>query len=348
MNRSLLQHLTGDAAFEALFSDAAELAALLRFESALAGAQADAGLISYAAATAIADAIALFTPDMADLARGLAADGVVIPALVAQLRVAVGDHGKAVHLGATSQDAIDTGLMLRLAEAIDLIEQRLVALETALTGLAEASGDGTMMAHTRMQRALPMPIAIKISAWSEPLARARRSLSLARRQLLVIQLGGPVGTRAELGEHADRVARGLAERLDLGLAAPWHTERDVLVGFGSTLAVITGALGKLGVDVALLSQNEVAIVGIAGGGTSSAMAHKSNPVNAELLISLARYNAGLAGTLHQAMVHEYERSGSAWTLEWLALPQIVITTGASLRIALHLVGQISFQSDRPA
>jgi 3-carboxy-cis,cis-muconate cycloisomerase len=151
-----------------------------------------------------------------------------------------------------------------------------------------------------------------------------------------------------LGDKADRVARGLAERLDLGLAAPWHTERDPLVGFGSDLGLITGALGKFGADIALLSQNEVATVTIAGGGTSSAMAHKSNPVNAELLVTLARFNAGLVGTLHQSMVHEYERSGAAWTLEWLTLPQLVITTGASLRIALALVEQISFQSGSPA
>jgi 3-carboxy-cis,cis-muconate cycloisomerase len=106
-------------------------------------------------------------------------------------------------------------------------------------------------------------------------------------------------------------------------------------------------LGKFGADVALLSQNEVGIVAIEGGGRSSAMAHKSNPVNAELLLALARYNAGLLGILHQSLVHEYERSGAAWTLEWIALPQMVVATGAGLRIATALAGQISFQSKAP-
>lgn len=347
MTRSLLQHLVGDAEFEALFTDEAEIAGILRFEVALAGAEADAGLISEAAATAIERAVTAFAPDMADLAQGVARDGVLVPALVRQLRAKAGEHGKSVHLGATSQDAIDTGLMLRLATAVALIDQRLVALETALTRLGERDGKLTMMAHTRMQQALPMPVSTKIAAWSAPLARVRRTLSLLRRRLLVIQLGGPVGTRAELGDKADLVARRLAERLDLGLAEPWHTERDPIAEFGGVLSLITGALGKFGADVTLLSQNEVATIRIEGGGGSSAMAHKSNPVNGELLVALARFNAGLVGTLHQALVHENERSGAAWTLEWLTLPQMVVSTGASLRIATTLAGQIGFQSGKP-
>jgi 3-carboxy-cis,cis-muconate cycloisomerase len=250
-------------------------------------------------------------------------------------------------LGATSQDAIDTGLILRLATAISMTEQRLVALETALASLAERDGAQSMMAHTRMQRALPMPVAKKIAGWTAPLVRARHTLGGLRRRLLVIQLGGPVGTRAELGDKADLVAKRLAERLDLGLAEPWHAERDPIAEFGALLSLITGGLGKFGADVALLSQNEVGSISIEGGGRSSAMAHKSNPINAELLVTLARCNAGLLGILHQALVHEYERSGSAWTLEWIVLPQMVVATGAGLRIATTLTRQISFQSNAP-
>jgi 3-carboxy-cis,cis-muconate cycloisomerase len=347
MTRSLLQHLVGDMEFEALFTGEAEVAAILQFESALAAAEADAGLIPEAAATAIATVTASFRPDMADLAQGIVKDGVVVPALIRQLRAATGEHGASLHVGATSQDAIDTGLMLRLATAISLIEQRLVSLEGALGQLGERYGALTMMAHTRMQRALPIPVLAKLSAWTEPLLRARRTLGLLRRRLLVIQLGGPVGTRAELGDKADIVARRLAERLDLGLAGPWHTERDPIAELGAVLSLITGALGKVGADVALLSQNEVATITIEGGGGSSAMAHKSNPVNAELLVTLARFNAGQLGLLHQALVHENERSGSAWTLEWMVLPQMVVATGASLRIATALAGQVNFQSSKP-
>jgi 3-carboxy-cis,cis-muconate cycloisomerase len=347
MNRSLLQHLVGDAELETLFTVDAELAAILKFEAALAGAEADAGLITEAAAESIAKAIATFKPDIDGLAKGIAKDGVVVPSLIRQLRIAVGEHGNAVHVGATSQDAIDSGLMIRLAKAIELLERRLVALETELSKVAERDGTLEMMAHTRMQRALPTTVAAKIATWTAPLARDRRTLQSLRRRLLVIQLGGPVGNRAELGDKADLVAKRLAERLDLGLAEPWHAERDPIAEFGSVLSLISGALGKFGADVALLAQNEVSIVKLEGGGGSSAMAHKSNPVNAELLVALARFNAGLLGILHQSLVHEYERSGAAWTLEWMVLPQMVVAAGASLRIATTLAGQISFQSGRP-
>jgi len=347
MTRSLLQHLVGDAEFEALFTDDAEIAAILKFEAALAAAEADAGLIAEAAGAAIETTIGGFKPDMADLAEGITRDGVVVPALIRQLRAAAGEHGTSVHFGATSQDAVDTGLMLRLATAIGLVEQRLVGLEIALAKLRERDGALTMMAHTRMQQALPTSVGGKIATWTAPLARGRRALQLLRRRMLVIQLGGPVGNRAELGDKAELVARRLAERLDLGLAEPWHAERDPIGEFGSLLSLITGGLGKFGADVALLSQNEVSIVKLEGGGGSSAMAHKSNPVAAELLVALARFNAGLVGTLHQSLVHEYERSGSAWTLEWMVLPQMVVATGASLRLATTLAGQISFQSGKP-
>ncbi|KKB85842.1 3-carboxy-cis,cis-muconate cycloisomerase [Devosia limi DSM 17137] len=341
---SLLQSLVGDPAVAEHLSDAADLAAMLRFEGALAEAEADAGLIEADAAQAIIAAIAGFTPDWADLARGMARDGVVIPALVRQLRNAVGEpHGVQVHKGATSQDAIDTALILRLAQIIPIYEERLVALQAALAALSARDGALSLMAHTRMQQALKFTVAAKIRTWTEPLERLLAALTASRRQLLVIQLGGPIGDRSSFGDKGDAVARYLAERLDLGLAEPWHASRDPLVGFASLLSLITGALGKFGADVALLAQNEVGAIRLAGGGTSSAMAHKSNPVNAEVLVSLARYNAGLVGTLHQALVHENERSGAAWTLEWLALPQILQTTGASLRLANDLVGQIGFE-----
>ena len=343
----LLRHLVGDAEVEGLFGDEAEVAAMLRFEAALAEAEADAGLIPETAAAAIAAAVARFEPDMEDLAAGLSKDGVVVPALAKQLRAAVGEHGEFVHFGATSQDAIDTGLMLRLATALDIIEERMVALEGALDALRERDGGLSMMAHTRMQAALPIPVASKIEAWTTPLGRARAALRALRPRLLVIQLGGPVGTRAELGDKADLVARLLAERLDLGLAEPWHTARDPIADLGNLLSLVTGALGKFGADVALLAQSEVAAIKVEGGGGSSAMAHKANPVNAELLVTLARFNAGMLGTLHQALVHEYERSGAAWTLEWMVLPQMLVAAGASLRIARPLVDQISFQPGKP-
>jgi 3-carboxy-cis,cis-muconate cycloisomerase len=229
-----------------------------------------------------------------------------------------------------------------LARIIPVFLERLTALEKKFAEISETQGKASLMAHTRMQQALPFTVADKLRTWSEPLARQRAALAGIRRSLLVVELGGPVGDRASFEGKGDDVARGLAQRLDLGIAEPWHSARDPIVAFGSLLSLVSGSLGKFGADVALLAQNEIGAITVAGGGGSSAMAHKSNPVNAEVLVALARYNAGLVGVLHQALVHENERSGAAWTLEWLTLPQMLVTTGASLRLALALADQISF------
>lgn len=340
---TLMAALVGDAEIEALLSDAAQLAAMVHFETALAAAEADAGLISEAAASAIAASIADFTPDWADLAAGMARDGVVVPALVAQLRRAAGtSYGTFVHRGATSQDVVDTALMLQLAKVMPILLDRINRIEQRFATISEQQGQQKLMAHTRMQAALPFTVNDKIRGWSEPLTRHRQALSSMRRELLVIQLGGPVGDRSSFEDRGDAVAKGLAARLGLGLAAPWHATRDPIVMFGARLAALAGSLGKFGADVALLAQSEVQAVSIAGAGSSSAMAHKANPVGAEVLVALARQSAGLSGTLAQAMVHEGERSGAAWTLEWLTLPGLVVGTAASLRVAQALADGLSF------
>ena len=336
-----LSALAGDTETAALLSDAAQLSAMLAVEVALAEASADAGLISEAAAAAIKQAIAGFVPDQGRLAAGMLADGVVVPALLRQLRDQVAPaHREALHRGATSQDVTDTALMLSLAKVFDLYEARLTRLLAELDALTGTAGERELMAHTRMQVALPTRWRAKIDSWSEPLRRHRQALTAMRGTLLVVQLGGPVGDRESFAGHGTVIAAGMARRLDLGMATPWQATRDPIVGLGNLLALISGSLGKLGADVALLAQTEVAALRLEGAGGSSAMAHKANPVAAEVLVALARYNAGLSGVLAQAMVHEYERSGAAWTLEWLTLPPMLVTTGASLRLSLRLLEQI--------
>jgi 3-carboxy-cis,cis-muconate cycloisomerase len=339
----LLQALAGDTEIAELLSDEAQLASMLAFEAALAAAEADAGLISETTATAIAEGIAKFAPDWADLAAGMARDGVVVPALIAQLRQAIDPaHAAELHRGATSQDVVDTALMLQLARIIPILLGRITKLDQTFAALAEQYGAQPLMAHTRMQAALPFTVADKVRTWSEPLARHRTALSSMRRELLVIQLGGPIGDRSSFDRQGDVVARHLATRLDLGLAAPWHSTRDPIIMLGARLATLTGSLGKLGADIALMVQTEIGAVRLEASGTSSAMTHKANPVSAELLVALAHYTAGLSGTLNHAMIHEGERSGSAWTLEWLVVPSLILATGASLLRAQLLLAGLSF------
>jgi 3-carboxy-cis,cis-muconate cycloisomerase len=343
----LLQALVGDEEVRALFSNEAELSALLRVEAALAQAEAQVGLIGDEAAGRIAEACGSFEADWHGLAAGLAQDGVIVPAFVKQLRSAVGAaHARAVHFGATSQDVIDTALMLRLKSVVQVFERRLDALLQALRALKDRDGATPLMAHTRMQQALPFRGADKIDTWIQPLERHREALEALAPRILAVQLGGPVGTRAELKDHGDAVADAIAVILGLSSAPSWHSQRDRIGEFAAFLSLLSGTLGKIGQDVALMAQNEVAEVRLATGGGSSAMPHKSNPVPAEVLVTLARFNAGLLGTLHQALVHENERSGAAWTLEWMVLPQMVVAAAASLRNAQGLVAGMSFSASQ--
>ena len=275
---TLLSALAGDPELEALFADAADLAAMLRFEAALADAQASVGLIPPEAAARISDACAAFAPDWAALRAGIARDGVVVPDLVRQLRAAVGEpHAASLHRGATSQDAIDTSLVLRLAPALDVLDARLGALVAGLDALSARDGAEPLMAQTRMQRALPFTAADKLDTWRGPLPRHRARLAELRPRLIRLQLGGPVGTRAELGERASEIAAHMAGRLGLADAPAWHSQRDGVVELGQWLALVCGSLGKMGQDVALMAQNEVGAARLAGGGTSSAMAPQVEP-----------------------------------------------------------------------
>ena len=340
----LLSGLLGDEEAAALFSADAELRAMLGFEAALARAEAAAGVIPNEAAKAISAALDRFRPDMASLAAGTARDGVVVPELVAQLREAVGaPHERHVHFGATSQDVVDTGLALRLSTLIDILDRRLRAVIGALDALQARDGAVVVMAHTRMQAAIAVPAARKIASWRDPLARLHGELPAQRERVAVLHFGGAAGTLDKLGDKADAVREGLAR--DLGLSAVHHarhSERDGIAGFASWLSLVSGSLGKTGQDIALAAQNEVGEIRLASGGGSSAMPHKVNPVGAEVLVALARFNATLVSGMHQSLVHENERSGAAWTLEWLILPQMAVATAAALSRAAGLVGDVAF------
>jgi len=339
----ILSALVGDDEVAAAFSVEADVKAMLAFEAALAEAEASVGLVPAEAAQRIASVCGSFSPDLAALAKGTARDGVVAPELVKLLRAAVGEpHAAEVHRGATSQDVIDTSLVLRLKTIVALFDGRLESLIASLHRLEADQGAVPLMGRTRMQRALPIRAADKLRAWREPLERHVDRLRALTPRLLVVQFGGAVGARGGLDGKGDRIATELARRLELKDGPCWHAERDSLSEFAAWLSLVSGALGKIGQDIALMAQNEIGEIKLAEGGGSSAMPHKSNPVRAEVLVALARFNAGLLGTEHQALVHENERSGAAWTLEWLVLPQMAAATGAALRHAAALCEGLRF------
>lgn len=340
----VLAGLLGDEDVAAHFSAKAELDAMLTFEIALAEAEGETGVIPAEAGAAIARTLRAFSPDIAALRAGVAQDGVPVPELVKQLRRAVGEPFAAyVHFGATSQDVVDTGLALRLRPVLDSLDARLDSVVSALAELQMRDGGIETMAHTRMQAAIPVPAARKIASWSDPLDRHRARLATVRDEVLVLSFGGAAGTLEKLGGKADAVTSALARRLSLrAVPRPRHSERDGIVALASWLSLVTGSLGKMGQDIALMAQNEVGEVKLASGGGSSAMPHKVNPVGAETLVALARFNATLVSGMHQSLVHENERSGAAWTLEWLLLPQMSVATGTALKTAEALLRSLSF------
>lgn len=332
-----LSGLFGDREAATLFEASADIRAMLRFEAALAVAQAKLGLIPAVAASHIAAVAETFAPDIGALAAGTARDGVVIPELVRQLREAVGnEHAREVHLGATSQDVIDTSLVLRLKEFCRLLDTRLAGLIAAYEGLDRAFGARPLTGYTRMQAAIPISVSDRIRAWREPLTRHRGRLASLS---FPVQFGGAAGTLDRFAEQGPPLRAALAAALGLDDAPQWQSQRDYVAEYGHVFALVSGSLGKFGQDVALMAQagGEIAL---AGGGGSSAMPHKQNPVGAEVLVSLARFNAVQASALQHAMVHEQERSGAAWTLEWMILPQMAMAAAASLNRAQDLAGAI--------
>ena len=332
MAGALFRALLDDPEVAALLGDAAQARAMVEVEIALARVQADLGVIPADAGRAIEAALADFAPDLDGLAAGTAAAGIPIPALVAQLRRAVGEPAATyVHWGATSQDIVDTALVLRLREVLAVLEVRLDRLGAALARLAREHRDTVLVARTRYQQALPTTFALKVAGWLAPLARHRDRLRELEPRLLAVQFGGAAGNLAALGDRGVGVMEALAA--ELGLACPpmpWHSQRDSVAEFASWLALVTGTLGKLGQDVLLMAQNEVGELREAAGGGSSTMPQKSNPIRSEALVTLARRNATLVAGLHQAMLHAHERDGAAWQLEWGILPDMVSGTAAAL------------------
>ena len=352
MSVSALQHpflgrLLGDAEVADAFSVESDINAMLAFEAALAEAEGAEGVISTEASEAIQAKLGQFRPDIARLALGTQQDGVVIPDFVAQLRDFIGEpYAKDVHKGATSQDVIDTSLFLRLSQVAAILDDRLAKVIGQIEALSARIGGRQLMGHTRMQRARPISVAHKLAGWRDPLIRHRQRLALMLPDAFALQFGGAVGNRAELGDKAEAVAERMADNLGLARAPrARHVERDGVVEFTDWLSLVSGSLGKIGNDVALMAQNEIAELRLATGGKSSAMPDKSNPVPAEILVTLARYNATLVGGMHQALVHENERSGAAWTLEWLILPQMAVTTAAALRTTAELLTGIDIGKD---
>ncbi len=326
---------------EALEAFAAErfVEAMLRFESSLAEAQAQCGLIPAAAAGTVAQCCASGGFDAAGIAAESARAGSVAIPLIKALKEAVRVADPAAvaftHFGSTSQDVIDTASALVTRQLLNVIESDLDASIQALLALAEQHPQAPMLAHTLGQPASVTSFGWKCAQWAAPLVRVRQRIRASAAEALAVQLGGAVGTQAQMKGKGPEVARLMAK--DLGLAAPaaaWHTQRDAWVALGCDLGLLAGSLGKIATDLALLAQWEVGEVNEPseeGRGGSSAMPHKRNPVAAMVALAAAQAAPQHVAALLGAMPQQHERALGPWQAELAAWPRLLQAVHGSVR-----------------
>ncbi|MCR6475160.1 3-carboxy-cis,cis-muconate cycloisomerase [Variovorax sp. ZS18.2.2] len=321
------------------FSDRAFVDAMLRFEAALARAQAAEGLIPESAAHSIVGSCKVELFDVAKIVRESGRAGSVAIPLVKALREAVGlfnaEAAPFVHFGSTSQDVIDSAMALVTREAVALIEADLAKAADALLRLATQHAETPMLARTLMQPASVTSFGFKCAGWAAPLVRSRIRLRDAAKHALQLQLGGAVGTLAQMKGQGAAVRKRMAKELGLGdPGATWHTQRDEWVALGCELGLVAGSLGKIAVDIALLGQYEVAEVAEPsepGRGGSSAMPHKRNPVASMVAIAAAHRAPQRVAALLGAMPQQHERALGAWQAELAEWPQLLMSAHGSVR-----------------
>jgi 3-carboxy-cis,cis-muconate cycloisomerase len=343
-----------DPDVDQIFTDDAIIGAMLRFEGALVQAQADLRLIPSEPAELIAHVCLNAQIDAAKiLASARNAGNPAIP-LVKELSelVSSADPGAAkfVHAGATSQDVIDSAVMLQLKPALSKIGTGIERLQRRFVELIGEHRGTAMIGRTLLQQARPITFAFKLAGWLDQLTRCAAYLREVRNKALVLQFGGAVGTLAASGQEALSVLSRLAERLEL--AEPtisWHTARDRFFEICSACAMLSGCLGKIAADVALLMQTEVGELSERaeeGRGGSSAMPHKRNPIAPTMIVAACTRVPGLLATIAAAMTQEQERAVGRWHAEWGPLAEIVRLTGGAIKHSNDLFLRLEVHSAR--
>src|SRR5689334_8388904 len=307
-----------------LFTNEAIITAMLRFESALAKAQATHNIIQMSAATVIEKNCKVEKINIEQLIKEAANGGNINIPLVKQLTSIVkkenDEAAKYVHFGATSQDVIDTALMLQLKSAVKLIAEDLEQLIEQLKDLTKEHAKTIMVGRSFMQHARPITFGYKTAGWLDSLLRSRQAIQSLLGENFVLQFGGAVGTLSVIDKKGLEVSETMSEELGLGLPEkPWHTQRDRLATIATTLGILSGNIGKMARDISLLSQTEIGEVmesSIKGTGGSSTMPHKKNPVGCIAILANADRIPGLVSTILSSAIQDHERATGLWHAEW--------------------------------
>jgi 3-carboxy-cis,cis-muconate cycloisomerase len=335
---------------DAVFSDASIVQAMLDVEAALARAEARTGVIPKGAAEAIGRAASARDFDTATLVREARASGTIAVPLVAilteRVRAFDTDAARFVHWGATSQDIIDTALVLLINRASALLATDHARLSGALRTISDRHAGDVMLGRTLLQPAPPTTFGLKAAGWLAGASRSWSRFKRARLEACVLQFGGASGTLAALGDRGLAVADALARELGLPAPdAPWHAYRDRLAAVVATCGIYTGVLGKMARDVSLLMQAEVGEAAEPGGG-SSTMPHKQNPVGCAIALAAATRMPGIVSAALSGLVQEHERAVGSWHAEMPIVADAFQTTGAALAAMSDVASHLSVDPDR--
>lgn len=335
----LYRDLMHDIDVGKLFTDSAEVRAMMIVEGALAKAQAEVGLIPETAAAAIQRAGMEIQIDPGALRAATGENAVPVPALVALFREEMNapEHAQFLHYGATSQDIMDTALMLRMRQVLGILDTRLTEILNALAALADAHAHTPMAGRTYGQTATLTSFGAVIAAWGWPLVKLRKQLDAVRADVLCVSLSGAAGTLSAMGEHGPAVRAGLAK--GLGLSEPsgsWHSDRSSITGLAAWLSQLAASLGKMGEDLILMTQSDTGEIVLGGSGASSTMPQKQNPIQPSTLVALGRMAVALNGVVQAAAMTRQQRDGAAWMTEWMSLPQLCMATAKATSISAGL------------
>src|SRR4029079_12295904 len=341
LDSDIFKDMFGSAEMRAVFSDDNLIKCCVDAEIALAVAQGRLGVIPQNAADSIANAAPSAVIDRAELKTVAENVGYPILGLVRQLSEKLGEAGRYVHWGATTQDIVDTATVLQIRAAFVIVERDMTAVAAALAGLAAKYRDTPMPGRTHLQQALPITFGHKCAIWLSMMDRHAERLRELKPRVLMAQLGGAAGTLASLGGKGLDVRREFARELKLGdPPITWHVARDAVVETVNFLGLLTGSLGKIGFDIMLMMMTELgeAFEPFASHrGASSTMPQKRNPISSEILVANAKAVRQHAALMLDAMVQDFERATGPWHVEWMAIPESFILTAGSLAQAKFML-----------
>lgn len=339
--------LLGDEELALILSESTEIRSFIDVELALANAQSALGLIPETAGAGIAASLAKVKPDGDVLTQGISTSGVPVPALLVELRkVLPPELAQWLHWGATSQDIVDTATMLQLSRCLTLFDNRLSQLLDAFEHQSNLHAKTIMAARTRTQLATPITLGLRIAQWAQPLIALEKELPRLRPRIARVQFGGAAGANSVVAPHGSAIAAHMANALGLSNSPPWHTDRSGIVSLANWLLQLCLSLGKMAKDLLIMSRSEIDELQAGQAGGSSTMPQKANPIQSETVVAMGKIAQALHAGICSAASPAEERDGASWSVEWVLLPQLLVTTGCTLLHSASLVNSFNVNQER--